>query len=161
MLGLRKQERKNKMLVYTSESSSRFGTIKYLVDCFNDCKLEDVKIEMQKDLNMWLNRYKKYNDELSKGKIEKIKKEIDSLREIDEKDFQKEQDILLLTNIVEVSKEDYDEMFEILQPLQFGQNYFIMAEFFTESYTSQFFKKDGKFYHKMIDYRRKETWAQL
>lgn len=149
------------MLVYTEESSSRFGTIKYLVDCFSDCILEDVKIELQNDLSMWINRYRKNNDELSKGKIEKIKKEIDSLREIDKKDFQKEQDILILTNIVEVSKEDYDEMFEILQPLQFGQNYFIMAEFFTKSYTSQFFKKDGKFYHKMIDYRRKETWAQL
>lgn len=146
------------MIVYTAESPSRFGAIKHLVTCFNDCKLDEVKTEMQKDLNMWINRYNRNGDDLAKRKIEKIKKEIETLREIDERDLQKEHDALILTEPVEISQKDYNEMFEILQPLQFGKNSFIMAEFFTGSYTSQFFKKDGKYYQAMIDYRRKETW---
>lgn len=146
------------MIVYTTESPSRFGTIKHLVTCFNDCILDEVKKEMQKDLNIWIYRYNLKGDGLSKRKIEKIKKEIETLREIDEKDLQKEDDALILAEPVEISAQDYNEMFEILQPLQFGKNSFIMSEFFKGSYTAQFFKKDGKYYHAMIDYRRKETW---
>lgn len=124
--------------------------------------------ELTKKLNLWKNRFNEYSnkgDEEGKkfaaGYIESKKKALASVRVIKKSEYQKELDAVILQEAEEITEDDYWEMLECLPPKKMGQNYFIMSEFFTGSYTSQFYKKDGKFYHKMIDYKRPETWAQL
>ncbi len=88
----------------------------------------------------------------------KYKKELETVRVIKKEDYRKEADQVILTEPIEITEEVYYEMLEILPPLCYTGNGFLMSEFQTESYTDQFFKRDGKFYMAVVDYRRKETW---
>lgn len=157
-------------VIYNSYyTSCRFkgGSVSVQVYGHGDDTSECVN-ELTKELDMWRNRYftasAKSDEEGKKfagGYIEKKKKEIESVRVIKKDDYKKELDAVILQEAEEITEDDYREMLEVLPPLEMGKNYFIMCEFFTGSYTSQFYKKDGKHYHKMIDYKRKETWAVL
>lgn len=124
--------------------------------------------EITKELDMWQNRFDEYaskGDEEGKKfaseYIDSKKKALASVRVIKKMEYQKELDAVILQDAEEISEDDYYEMLECLPPLKMEQNYFVMSEFFTGTYTSQFYKKDDKYYHKMIDYKRPETWAQL
>lgn len=124
--------------------------------------------ELKKSLDLWEKRYSEAsakNDEEGKkfagGYVDSKKKEIASVRVIKKSDYKKELDAVILQPAEEITEDDYWQLLECLPPLKMGKNYFIMSEFFTETYTSQFYKKDGKFYHKMIDYKNQETWAVL
>ena len=124
--------------------------------------------ELTKELDMWRMRYFEYsNRDDEEGKkfaddyIEQKKRELASVRVIKKCDYSKELDAVILGEPEEITEDDYWDMLECLPPLKMGANYFIMSEFFTGSYTGQLFKKGGKFYHQMIDYRRQETWAKL
>ena len=128
----------------------------------------ECKKELTKELDMWRMRYYKASNEGDEeGKkfagayIEKKKKELESIRAIKKADYQKELDRVILQAAEEITEDDYFEMLEVLPPLEMGKNYFIMSEFFTGRYTSQFYRKNNKYYHKMIDYTRRETWAIL
>ena len=132
---------------------------------------EDVsacKAEIQSSIDLWTKRLAEYTEKNDADGIkfagdyaEQYKKQLETVRVIKKIEYQKELDAVILQEAEEISEDDYYEMLECLPPQKMGQNYFIMSEFFTGSYTSQFYKKDGKFYHKMIDYKRPETWAQL
>ena len=89
------------------------------------------------------------------------KKELETVRILSVDDFKKEQEKTLLRDAQEITEDEYWEMLEVLPPLEMGKNYFIMSEFFTGSYTRQFYKKEGKYFTKMIDYKNKDTWAVL
>ncbi len=94
-----------------------------------------------------------YSLQNNNANIKRIKDRI-----IKKEDYRKEADRVILTEPKEISEDVYYEMLEILPPLCYTGNGFLMSEFQTGSYTDQFFRRDGKFYMAVVDYRRKETW---
>jgi hypothetical protein len=130
--------------------------------------MTECKKELRASIDLWTKRLEEYKEKNDADGIKfagdyaaQYKKDLETVRVIKKIEYQKELDAVILQEAEEISEDDYDEMLGCLPPLKMGQNYFIMSEFFTGTYTSQFYKKDGKFYHKMIDYKRPETWAQL
>lgn len=70
-----------------------------------------------------------------------------------------------VTNPVEITKESYYELLEVLPPMNWhvdnnGLNVFFMSEFNTASYTNQLIKHNDKFYSKGVDYYDKKTWCK-
>ena len=78
--------------------------------------------------------------------------EIQGLRafydEINKRDYQG-----ILGLKAEVSEKDYFEMLEILPPKNFTGSSWCMSEYLTGPLTTKFYKKDGKFYAEVVDYR--------
>lgn len=166
-------------MVTTAEKTSEFGVVYNYYH--KNCRFKGGSVSLQayghgndtsaciaeltKELDDWRLRYYQAKDEEGKkfaaGYIEQYKKQIASVRVIKKDDYKKELEAVIIQDAEEITEGDYWDMLECLPPLKMGQDYFIMSEFFTGSYTRQFYKKDGKFYHKMIDYKRPETWAQL
>jgi len=156
-------------VIYNNYYNGRFKGGNVSVQVFgHGSDVSECMDELTKELNMWSDRYfnAKNNDDAEGQKfageyVERKKKEISSIRVIKKSDYAKELDAVILQEAEDITEDDYFEMLGCLPPLKMGQNYFIMSEFFTGSYTSQFYKKNNKYYHKMIDYRRQETWAVL
>lgn len=69
-------------------------------------------------------------------------------REISKRDYQN-----ILGLKAEVSYEDYMRMLEILPPKNFDGSSWCMSEFLTGPLTTKFYKKDGKHYAEVVDYR--------
>lgn len=159
---------KDFLVVYNCFHDDRFGG-KASVHVWNYGQDTSECIDdMQKSLDLWKKRWVEYsskNDEEGKkfaqGYIDKYKKDLESVRVIKSSDYRAEQDKVILTEPKEISEEEFDEMLEILPPLRFTSHGFVMSEFYTESYTSQFYKHGNKYYMAMIDYKRKETWKDV
>lgn len=159
---------KDFIVIYNSFYDDAFGGHSTVtVSSYGEDPSECTK-ELEKTIETWqshLEKYKKDNSEdgikMAEGYIEKYKKALDSVRVISVKEYRAEVDKVMLGEPREITEEKYWEMFECLPPLKMGESYFIMSEFFTGSFTSQFFKKNDKYYQQMIDYRRQETWAKL
>ena len=64
--------------------------------------------------------------------------------------------------ITEVSQADYDEALEVLPPVRFGINRgvrsFFMCEFWSGNYTDQYAKSAGRYYTKLVDFSKPDTW---
>jgi hypothetical protein len=62
----------------------------------------------------------------------------------------------------EITEEVWDDMLNVLPPLQWvtinGVNEFLMSEFMSGPYTSQYARKEGKYYTKIVDAYDKTTW---
>ncbi len=62
----------------------------------------------------------------------------------------------------EISEERYEEMLDVLPPLQYGQNEglesFFCREYYEGTYTNQYAKHNGKFYQKLVDITDSSTW---
>jgi hypothetical protein len=71
--------------------------------------------------------------------------------EIGKRDYQN-----ILGLKAEVSYEDYMRMLEILPPKNFDGSSFCMSEFLTGPLTTKFYKKDGKHYAEVVDYRHEK-----
>lgn len=162
---MKKQKNNNLITVYNSFYDNRFGGNSSLRIYGIGIQKKKCKKYLKKSLLNWKKHLREgvvKNDieqiNFSKGYIKKYKKELKTVRIIKKSDYKKEQDKVILTKPFEITEEVYFEMLEVLPPLRFTQNGFIMSEFYTENYTTQFFKKDDKFYGAMIDYTRKETW---
>lgn len=73
-------------------------------------------------------------------------------------------DKLLSKPIIEITEEKYDEALNVLPPLRFGCNRgvtsFFMSEFHSGTYTSQYAKIGCKYYCKLVDYAKSDTWIQ-
>ena len=157
---------KRLLTVYNNFSNDIFGGLENIT-CYNvgNC-LEAAKKSKMETWATWTARYNEYkynNDEegmnFAQKYINQSMKELDSLRVIDSNEYYSEQRRLILTGEKEISEDLYFDMLGCLPPLKMGEKYFIMSEFYTGTYTRQFFKRDGKFYMQMIDYADKETWA--
>ena len=155
------------LVVYDSFYDDRFGGHSSLTvydRCYGDTGIEDCKKYLQENINTWEKHLANRKDddkdyiEMCEKYITKYKKEIETVRIIKKEDYRKEADRVILTEPKEISEDVYYEMLEILPPLCYTGNGFLMSEFQTGSYTDQFFRRDGKFYMAVVDYRRKETW---
>lgn len=156
------------LIVYNSFYDDRFGGHESLTVYSYDenTTIEDCKKYLQETISSWeahLEKGLKEKDnkdwiEMCEKYIAKYKKELATVRIIKAEDYRKEADKVILTEPREITEEVYDEMLEVLPPLCFTGNGFLMSEFQTESYTDQFFHKNGKFYMAVVDYKRKETW---
>lgn len=75
-----------------------------------------------------------------------------------------EADRVLSVPILEITEEQFDEMLSVLPPLKWGSNRgvhsFFMSEFQSGSYTHQYAKIGDKYYSKIVDFRKPETWIQ-
>ena len=75
-----------------------------------------------------------------------------------------EADSLLSRPIKEITETIYQEMLEVLPPLKWGVNRgvhsFFMSEFWSGNYTQQYARIGSKYYSKLVDFRKPETWIQ-
>ena len=156
------------LTVYTTISNCRFGPIKSLRVSEHGDKTEKIKNELERSMQMWKSaaraaqeRGDEEGQKFCEKNSDKNKKELATVRTLKTSDYKKELEALLLTGPKEITQDDYWDMLGCLPPLRMGAYYFIMGEFFTDSYTQQFFKKDGKFYVQMIDFKNQETWAKI
>jgi len=161
-------QEKTFITVYESISDSRFGSTRNLRAWGYADKVDECEKSIKTSIEAWKNHHQGYKEKNDKegmkfaaDYIEQYTKEFLTVRVMDAEEYNKEQANLLLTRPQEITEDDYFEMLEILPPLKMGQNYFIMSEFFTESYTRQFFKKNNKYYTQMIDCKNQDTWAVL
>jgi hypothetical protein len=73
-----------------------------------------------------------------------------------------EADQLLSRPIEEITEEKFDEMLNILPPMRWGSNNgihsFFMCEFWSGNYTQQYAKIGSRFFCKLVNYRKPETW---
>lgn len=64
--------------------------------------------------------------------------------------------------VQEISEDEYYENLNVLPPLFWciidGVDMFCMSEFYTDSFTAQYAKYNGKYYCKMVDAYDKTTW---
>lgn len=64
--------------------------------------------------------------------------------------------------VIEVDADEYDEHLNMLPPLKWcsrdGFSLFCMCEMLTGTYTTQYAKKDGKFYCATVDITDESTW---
>lgn len=64
--------------------------------------------------------------------------------------------------VTEVTEDIYNEQLNCLPPLKWctrnGYSMFCMCEMYTGTYTTQYAKKDGKFYSAMVDVTDESTW---
>lgn len=62
----------------------------------------------------------------------------------------------------EITKDEYNEMFNVLPPFiecnRGAIHLFCMSEMYTGTYTSQYAKYGNKYYKKIVDYRDESTW---
>lgn len=69
---------------------------------------------------------------------------------------------LINGSLKEIDEERYNEMLEVLPPMNwdthFGLSSFFMCEFWSGSITDQYAICDGKYYSKRVDYRKRDTW---
>jgi len=159
---------KTLVTVYESISNNRFEPTRSLRPWGYADKKDECEKSIKQSIETWKKRYqdcKNENNEegmaFAAAYVEQYTKEFLTVRVIDIEGFEKEQAKLLLTGPQEITEDIYWEMLECLPPLKMGKNYFIMSEFFTDSYTRQFFKKNKKYYTQMIDYKNQDTWAVL
>lgn len=160
------EEAKN-LVVYNSFYDDRFGGHSSLTiynNCYGNADIEDCKNYLKESIATWEKHLANRKDDnedyikMCEKYISKYKKELETVRVIKAEDYRKEADRVILTEPIEITEDIYYEMLEVLPPLCYTGNGFLMSEFQTESYTDQFFKRDGKFYMAVVDYRRKETW---
>lgn len=161
-------ENKDFLVVYNSFYNDRFGGKANIAVWNYGQDISGCIANLQKSLNLWKSRWIGYsakNDEegkkFAKEYIDKYKKDLKTVRVIKTSDYIEELDKVILTEPKEITESEYEEMLGILPPLKMTSSGFIMSEFYTDSYTSQFYKQNGKYYMAMIDYKRKETWRNI
>jgi len=111
-----------------------------------------------RDVKTWEANISTYGeDKHNKAYLQHALHALETFRIIDKACF-KELFNAVTLNTEEITEEIYDEMLDILPPLHFACNSFIMCEFYFSSYTSQFYKKDGKYYRSTINYEDRSTW---
>lgn len=71
----------------------------------------------------------------------------------------------LTGEVTEISLDDYDNALCILPPLKWcqrdGVEEFLMSEFYTDSFTTQYAIKNGKYYKAMVDAMDERTWLHV
>jgi hypothetical protein len=64
--------------------------------------------------------------------------------------------------VKEITREDFYEALDCLPPLKWctksNVEMFCMREMYTGTYTTQYAKKDGKYYSAMVDVTDENTW---
>jgi hypothetical protein len=123
--------------------------------------LEKALENNKQDLERAIEYNKLYNDEYWKEREKHYKKVKFKIMEYEE--FLKlEREHYLNKPIKKITSEKFNEMLDILPPLKWvtinGVNEFLMSEFETGSYTSQYARKNEKYYTKIVDARDKVTW---
>ena len=99
----------------------------------------------------WIKQIKHYIKQADRG--------LETLRLIDEEDFETEQRKLLCNKVEEISKKLYYDMFECLPPMfKHGASGFFMIERLTGTITSQFWQDGDKYYHAFADLTDETTW---
>lgn len=156
---------KNLIVVYNSVSDTRFGEIENIRVWNRGDDITACVQSTKQSIENWENNFNEYlqkNDKdgmaFTQKYITQYTKELDTIRVIDINELKNAQASLLLKEPQEISEDIYWEMLECLPPLKITKNGFIMSEFYTESYTRQFYKKENKYYTKMIDYKNQDTW---
>lgn len=66
--------------------------------------------------------------------------------------------------LYEVAEHQWMDMLEVLPPVNWGNrdgfNSFFMSEFDTGSYTRQYARQNGRYFYKVVDYHRPDTWIK-
>jgi hypothetical protein len=70
-------------------------------------------------------------------------------QEIDKRDYENIEGLK-----AEISEEDYDFLLNVLPPVDWNGDTFYMSEFLVGDLTTKAYKKDGKYYAEVVDYRK-------
>lgn len=127
-----------------------------------------VKGKYQEDAEMCLRHHEEYGHRepdywLKQSEKYKLQSSESRVMTFDEY-VQIEADKTLSKPITEITEEQYEDALNVLPPLKYGYNRnvlsFFMSEFDSGNYTRQYARMNGKFYSKVVNYRKPETWIQ-
>ena len=123
-------------------------------------ELKRIKKIHEEDLKKYENN-KKYDLQYWSNRIEKEKNRIYKI--VTFKEFEKlEREYYINKPLHEISDEEYNDALNVLPPLKWctirGVEEFLMSEFYTGVYTTQYAKCNNKYYCKMVDAYDQTTW---
>ena len=123
-------------------------------------ELKKIKKIHGEDLKRYENN-KKYDLKYWKNRIKKEKNRIYKVTTFEE--FEKlQREYYLNKPLIEVTKQEFDDALNVLPPLRWctisGVEEFLMSEFYTGIYTTQYAKCNNKYYCKMVDAYDQTTW---
>jgi len=116
---------------------------------------------LQDQLIAWTENNKNYPSEFAENRIKEYSEKTYSIMLYD--DFLNyERETLLSKPAIEITEEQFNDSLNVLPPLKWctmnGVNQFLMSEFYTGTYTTQYARKNNKYYCKMVDAYDQKTW---
>ena len=104
---------------------------------------------------------KKYDLKYWTNRIEKEKNRIYKVTTF--KEFEKlQREYYINKPLIEISEEEYNDALNVLPPLKWctinGIEEFLMSEFYTGVYTTQYARYNNKYYCKIVDAYDQTTW---
>ena len=148
-----------KVIIYSD--NGEWSVYSFLNESQNEKEeLERLKKEHKEELKRYENN-KKYDLQYWSNRIEKEKNRIYKVTTFEE--FEKlEREYYLNKPLKEISEEEYNYALNVLPPLKWctinGVEEFLMSEFYTGVYTTQYARYNNKYYCKMVDAYDKTTW---
>ena len=123
-------------------------------------ELKRIKKIHEEDLKKYENN-KKYDLKYWTNRIEKEKNRIYIVTTFEE--FEKlQREYYINKPLHEISEEEYNDALNVLPPLKWctisGVEEFLMSEFYTGVYTTQYAKYNGRYYCKIVDAYDQTTW---
>lgn len=128
---------------------------KKCLDDASDCERNHIEHGYSdRDPNYWLKQSAKY------------KLEAESYQVMTWETYKSaEASAILSEPLLEITEERYNYLLEVLPPLKWGNNRgvysFFMSEFESGNYTQQVAEMSGRYWSKVVDFRKPETWINF
>lgn len=159
----------DKVIINSGDFMSCYG---FLEDGETELQaIERAKDYYNRDLELCKRNFENYGDkEQNKDgfytrQYEKAVKKADAkilIMDFEEWEAAKKKELCKDSDMIEVSKEDFEDALNVLPPLAWGTHenveMFCMSEFYSGTITNQYGRYNGKYYCKLVDYRDKSTW---
>ena len=131
--------------------------------CETDGK-EELERAIEKNLEereTWTNHIKNYPDADFQHYLDDANNAIFEIMSLKEFNL-KQRSFYLDTPLKEISEIEWDNMLNVLPPMQWvtinGTNEFLMSEMLSGLFTNQYARNNGKYYTKVVDVYDKSTW---
>ena len=149
-----------KYIIYRNNEAEDWRLYSFVEEGKEKNKLEKAKKDHQKDLEKYLVN-KKYDKKYWSERYDEEKNR--QYQVVTWEKFEElQREYYLNKTLIEVTEEEWDEQLNVLPPYKWGTvngvNEFMMSEFTTGSYTTQYAKYQGKFYCKTVDSCDPNTW---
>lgn len=147
------------LLIVDTHSFSTFG---FTTEKNAQNDLIRAKEHNQESINRWAKNAEDYpNDDYFRKCLAREKKCNYQIMTFDDY-LTAKKEYYLSDTVQEISEDEYYENLNVLPPLNWGAingiEMFCMSEFYTDSFTTQYAKHNGKYYCKMVDAFDKTTW---
>ena len=153
------EDENRKIIIYSD--GGKWNSYSFLYESQSEKEeLERIKKEHKEELKRYENN-KKYDLQYWSNRIEKEKNRIYKVTTFEE--FEKlQREYYLNKPLKEISEQEFDDALNVLPPLNWCTinevNQFLMSEFYTGVYTTQYARYNNKYYCKIVDAYDSTTW---